>query len=397
MTAFTNIDASTSPEDAAAQIYAAIQQRWADWEPSDANLETWLADAFARLASETAALSAQTTLAIFRNFGLRILGVPPLLAVGARGELTVEVGNDDGWTIPEGAEFSLQRTGSERYGFVVTSAVEIPPGATETAEGEVPIQALIPGVDANGLTPADSSPTMISALDIPIVSVELVDATSGGQNEESETEYLDRLVDEISLLAPTPILPADFTKFVLRNPAVYRAVTIDGWNRGSPGTIDNERMVGSVAIDEAGEDVDADIKTDIEADIAARREVNFDFGMGSPTYTTIFVTVDVVMLDGYDAATVEQSVEDALRSYLSPVNWGNTPGGDTERTWLNSTVVRYTELVSVVDRVPGVDYVDTLSLDDATAPSSDADVTLSGRVPLTRAATTGTGITVNAT
>jgi len=396
MTTFTNIDVRTSPEDAAQQIYLAIQQRWPDWEPSDANLEVWLADAFARLASETAILASSTTNAIFRSFGLKILGVPPIYASPARGALTIRFLDTEGYTIPAGTEFSLQRSGSDRYRFRSVNEVSVAPGDNLTDPGEIQIEALISGTDANGLLPSTAAPALLSALDLPIDTITLLAKTTGGEEEETEEEYANRLVGEIQLLAPTPILPRDFTRFVMRHPSVYRAVTIDLWNRAEPGTVNNERMVGTVAIDDTGEDITPADKTEIVADINARREVNFNFGMGSPTYTIIFVNATVVAFAEFSLATVEADCEQALKDYLSPARWGLLPYGDSEKTWLNSTVVRRNELISVLDRVNGVNYVTACTLGTATNPSGTTDITLAGRVPLTRPATTGTGMNVTA-
>lgn len=400
MADYVNIDFDLSPEDMAASVYEAIQERHPDWRPNDANLETWLVDAFTRLMAEIAGLSQRVALTIFQRFGAVIVGIPPLLPTPAQALSTWTLADDDGHTIEAGTEVIIARSGDERYVFAVVSDVVVPPGETTTGAGEVLLRATIAGADATDID-STTVPTLLTAdSNLAGVAIALTEDTHEGSDGETEVEYTNRLVSELRLMAPRPILPRDFEDFARRHPDVYRVVAIDGWDADEPGTLDNERMIGLVAIEADGEDLNNTAKTEIIDDLEARREVNFVVGFGSPTYTDIWVTTVVRAYVGYDIVAVEAAVATAIADFLSPVNAGTAPVGDTTTNWLNFDTLRYKDMVTVIENVPGVNYIESLYMDDVTAPGvgDDVDIALTGRVPLTRPATTGTGIdvTVNA-
>jgi hypothetical protein len=95
------------------------------------------------------------------------------------------------------------------------------------------------------------------------------------------------------------------------------------------------------------------------------------------------VSTTVKALAGYDPAAVEASVEAAIAAYLSPAGWGipaNDPLG-----WETDTIVRRFELISLVDRAAGVDYVTALTLAKGADALGTADVTLDGAFALPQA------------
>lgn len=392
MASFTNIDVPTTADEFAESVYEQIQTTWPDWQPSPGNLETRLVEAFSRLAEEVSILASSSALAIFRSFGESIINIPPQEAEVARGDSTWTMKDNAGYTITAGTEVIVARTGDERYAFQVGADVVVPPGSTATAAGAVPLEALIAGEDANGLT---ANPELISAYDYlsDVNGIVLTAPTSGGVDAETEGEYVDRLVEELQLMTPTPILPDEFAVLARRNPSVFRAVAIDGWNGA---TTTNERYVGLVLLDEAGEDVSSGVKTTVQAELDAMREINFVVYIGAPTYTNIFVTCTVRCYVGFVPADVDAAVTEAITEYLKPYNWGRAQYGEPGNTWINSATVRRNDLIALVDNVPGVNYVESLTLGTSTAPAGTSDISLSGTVPLTRPATTGTAISVTA-
>ncbi len=80
------------------------------------------------------------------------------------------------------------------------------------------------------------------------------------------------------------------------------------------------------------------------------------------------ITVEIVPVAGYTSTAVISAVETRLNEYLSVYNWD----------WAGT--VRRNELISIIDQVPGVDYVAAL-----TSPASD--ITLSGVDTLVSAGT----------
>jgi len=401
MGTYVAIDIDADPGQMAQTVYDEIASNIPGWEEAPANLETFLVAALTRLMSEVAILGAQAAQAIFYEFGRTIVNVPPLLPTRAIGTTTWTMEDNAGYTIPAGTQLVLDASGSEQVGFLTMTEVVVPPGSTATAAGEVPIQSLVEGPEGNDLT---GDGTLVSALPF-VTSIVVVDSPEGGDDGETEEEYVARLTEEMGLLSRAPILIDDYPPFIRKIPGVYRAVAVDNWDGTDPDTLDHVLEVGYVAIDDDGEDVSAPIKALITADLDERTLSNITINAGAPTYTTIWVTTVVRCLPGYDPTAVDSAVTTAIQDYLDPARWGVPEFISPERNeadiglaWRNANVLRYGELWSLVDRVSGVDYVETLFVDDATAPDAAdvVNITLSGIVPLTRPATTGTGIAVTA-
>jgi hypothetical protein len=220
---FVDIPLDTEPPDLAQKSYDYLQARIADWEPRDGNLETWIIEAIARQAAEVAALAAAVPRAIFKTYGEKIINLAPIEAAAAIGETTWVMRDTAGYTIPAGTVVSLPTTGDTSIAFATTEEVIVPPGSASTGPGAVMIQAVNPGVESDGLT---GTPQLLDILDF-VSSVSLVGETEGGQDAETEDEYLDRLAQEMQLLTPRPIVARDFALLAMRVPGVGRAIAID--------------------------------------------------------------------------------------------------------------------------------------------------------------------------
>ncbi len=392
---FVSIEISTNPEEMAQQVYDEIAVGIPGWEQNPANLETFIVAALTRLMAEIATLGAQASQAIFYEFGRLIVNLPPLLPTKAVAASTWTMIDNAGYVIPAGTQVVLSSTGSDQQGFETMNEVTVPPGSTATGAGEVSLRALLEGDEGNDL---GSIATLATAYDF-VESIEVTADSDGGSDGETEEEYVARLVDEMSLLAPRPILIDDYPPFIRRIAGVERAIAIDNWDPADD-SLDNVLTIGFVAIDEDGEDVSAPLKEEIQTDLESRVISDMVVNKGAPTYTPIFVTTTVRCYAGYDAVSVDAAVTAAIQAYLDPSSWGVNPLNQTETeqslSWRNAKVVRYGEMWSLIDRVPGVDYVESMTMGTSTAPAGTTNISLSGVVPLTRPAATGTGISVTA-
>jgi hypothetical protein len=129
------------------------------------------------------------------------------------------------------------------------------------------------------------------------------------------------------------------------------------------------------------------VQDEITAYLEARREVNFVVNSIDPAYTTIDVVAEVVILPGFDSATVLDMVEAALNDYLDPANWGRAQSGDGRfsRPWINTTTVAYLNIARTILMVEGVAFISPGTL---TVEGAALDVDLSGDpAPLTRPGT----------
>jgi hypothetical protein len=183
---------------------------------------------------------------------------------------------------------------------------------------------------------------------------------------ESDQDYLNRLSEQLELLAPRPILAVDAAKFALNVAGVGRAFGIDNYNPDD-GTTDNERMVTVAVADASGAALGSTVKTAVAALFESVRETNFVFHIIDPTYTDLTVAFTAHALTGYDPSAVTAAAEAAVESYLSASTWNWSPN-----------VVRL-DVVGVLAAVPGLVFVPG---DDVTLNGADSNVTMSGVAPL---------------
>lgn len=152
------------------------------------------------------------------------------------------------------------------------------------------------------------------------------------------------------------------------------------WVIGPAPAANNEKMVTVVAVDEDGVAASGAAKTAIKADLEAKREWNFVVNVTDPTYTALDYVYTVRALPNYDTAVVKADIDAALADFSSPAIWGrlrDVESVDENRDWTNRDTVRYLEVAEVINRVAGVDYIESLTVEGGTV-----DVKLPGVAPL---------------
>lgn len=348
----------TEPDDLSNEAFAQLEAQVEGWLPNPGNLETWVIEAIAQMAGELMDVASAVPVSNFRYFGASLMSLPPKEATSASAVTVWAVQDDLGYTIPQGTLVGIPATGDELLAFAVTEDIVIAPGAT-APPANVILTAQDQGTDANGLT---GTPQLIDALDF-VTSVLLVDATSGGVDQETDTDYLTRLRGLLRLMAPRPILPEDFATMALQVPGVARATAIDGYNADTEET-DVARCVTVVVADPEGLPVAPAIQDEVKALLESRREVNFLVFAIDPTYTTVDVSATVKPYPDFDADDVMARTTVAITNYLRPQNFGALPYGETP-AWLADDHVRYLEVAEVINRVEGVWYIVTLQVDGA--------------------------------
>lgn len=372
----------TDPTELEEEAFDSFRDVFPQWEPSAGNVEVVLLRAVAQLGADLATTLSTVPDTIFRFAGRSLHGIAPVEAVSAEGEVTFTAIDAQGYTIPEETQVRGVNSAGEDVGFVTLIDAVIP--AAQTTVAGVPVRAAEEGEPGNGILGFGDMIDTLAFID----SVEFTVATSGGTDREDDDTYLNRLRDELALMAPRPILPQDFATLARRIPGVFRAVAIDGLDPTVPSS-GNERMVTVAAMGEDGLPVDAATRNAIQADLDARREINFVIHTVDPTPTAIDVAVTAVAWPGFDPAAVESEIELALEAFLIPVRWG-VPGGLTgdQREWVNTTVVSYRAVSGVLFSVPGVRNVTVLTVEGGTV-----DVNLTGHAPITTPGTITVAVT----
>lgn len=167
------------------------------------------------------------------------------------------------------------------------------------------------------------------------------------------------------------------------SPAAVVSTTVGG----VAAITNQERTVTVIPIDVNGEAVSTTLKSTLDTDLQARREINFIVNVVDPTFTTIDVTFTATAHKGFVVSDVEARAEQAVTDFLKPGNWGRAIASGDPREWLQQTLVRFNELIALLENIDGIDHVDTLTLGRQGATLGTANVTLNGRGPLPRPGT----------
>jgi uncharacterized phage protein gp47/JayE len=378
---FVSIPIETEPDALAQDSFDYMEEKVPGWTPSDGQLDTWLISALARQAAELRDVAADVPAAIFRYFGARLMNILPLDATPATASATINVRDTNGYTIPAGYVVGIRDASGVLYGFQTTQDTVIPAGSASTAAGAVVFTAVDMGADPNNLGGPGVQMELITAVD-EVTSVVMTTTATGGTDPEEDDDYLNRLTLDLSLQAPRPILPSDFSAFALNTAGVGRALAIDGYNPVG-GTNNNARMVYVVLVDVNGDPVSTAIKNAVQADLVSRREVNFVVNVGDPTYTTVDVDFVVTAYQGWDIPSVNAAVVAAIQAALNPADWGRPPG-EVGNQWYNDTTVRILDMAAVIGAVPGVKDINSITMRTGAAAYAAADVALAGVAPLPR-------------
>jgi hypothetical protein len=365
------------------------------------NVETVLLEAESQIAAEVVQQASVPPDVAFAYAGESLYGIPAHDAVAATSTATLTFATDTP-AVLIGAQslISVPHPSGEFVVFTTDADVVAPAGGGNKLVG---VTALEPGADANG---AFGVSELIDTVDG--VSTLSVATAAGGVDAESDADYLDRLADALTILAPRPILPADFATMARQIPGVGRAYAIDLYQ---PGTNDNVAagqpggpltVEGAPVLSGAGaSNVARCVTTVITADAGApptqtlmhttwttldgAREVNFLAYVIAPRYTAVDVLASVYPYPGYLDADVIANAKAMLAQWLNPGSWGSQPSStsDVTQQWASDNKVRIYEAVDWLNRADGVYYVKTVQVRKVGDVAwSSVDLVLPGTVAL---------------
>lgn len=339
-----------SPTDIVAAAQTTLQSRIPDWIPSSTNIEVMLLEALAIEVSETVfsinRVPENVLRALIALYGVVAdPGAPPTV------DLTFNAYDTDGYVIPAGTEVSILTSAGEYISFftdeeatIASTTTSVTVGSTATSYTNI----------ANGL-PIGTEGELINPIE-GVETVETATIVTGGDLPETIDSWTERGVQRLARLSDTLVIAKHFTQAALENPLVFRANTVDNWNSNAspPTTPGNDPGYVAVVVYGDGAALTTGQKAAINTDLSQRANANLVINVIDPTITTVNVTASVKVLAGYNQTTVLNAVKSAVEQYLNPATWA----------WSGS--VRRNELIVVMDKVAGVDYVGTI-----TAPSSD--------------------------
>jgi hypothetical protein len=355
-----------------------IESRFEGWHPASGDLLVWLVKAWVRICSGLYDQASLMSRAAFQKFGETVASVPPIQAAPATVESVWTMVDSAGYTIPASTQVAVAASGETQIGFLTVEEVTVAP---ESTKATVLLRAIEPGTEGNGLSGAVE---LVDALAF-VESIELEGVTSGGVDEEEEDAYLNRLVEELQLRSLSLIIGRDFEIDARSIAGIARAKCIEAYNAKEG---KEEAMAVSVyPIDEAGAASSSPVREALEERQKAKLLSGINYYVGTPDYTEIDGEATIVVLQGFDPATVLAAVEARWAEYFNPAKWGIPSQGDSGSGWENRIAVYYNEVISELDRVSGVDRVASLKIAKHGKTLGTADLELTGKVPLTKPGT----------
>ena len=292
--------------------------------------------------------------------------------IGGQGDLVIEVNGAQGWETwhrvesfadsgPDDRHFTVDEvSGQIRFGPVVRTedGGTRQYGATPPAQAMVRVPEYLVGggtignVDAGTLTVMRSSIPYVSEVTNP-----------GAANGGSDAETLDALKERAAITVRTQmraVTTRDYELLVrLAAPSIARVSCVDATEMGRPGHV----LVQVIpAVPEDLRDFEllqphADVLEEIRKFIEPRRPVGAIVHVEPPKYLGVSVAARLVVQPGATARTVIESADAAIRRFLHPVL-----GGNDGRGWSFGHPLLLADVHSVLQRVPGVAYVDVVRL-----------------------------------
>lgn len=353
-----------SDQDIVTTAIAATQLNLPGWVPREGNTEVVIFEALALEISEAITAVNRTPGAVLQAI-LLLAGVDRDFGAAPIASAEFTVGDTLGHTIPGGTRMYLPLDDGTTVVFLVEPpGLDIPPGSST---GTVSIIGDTFTASANGIA---TGAALLMADPVPFIeSVELASDVADGRDRETDNQWRDRGVQRLSRLSDALVLPPHFEAAALERPEVERALAIDLYDPtqvGDPG--DHAGHITVAVLGENGAALSTEAKDDIEQDLEASAVAVLDVHVVDVVIDTVPFAIQVHLLPGFTSGNVITSVEDAVAAYVDPLSW----------QW--GSVIRINELIALADRVDGVDYVGTVTIDGV-----GGNYTLSGASTLPKA------------
>lgn len=373
MTVYIDPDLPNDPQAVLDEINAGLQTDIPDYVPRPAAPEQVMLRELVQIGVRTANVASRALEGIFRASG-GLLGEQPRNPAAATCDSTWTIADTLGYTIAAATQVDLDGTL-----FLTTAEVTVDPG-DDTAT--VALRAFEPGSAGNG---KGVTAQLINTTP-RVESIEADALSTGGDDGDTDAEYLARVAENRRRLRPAVTNLDDAISRALNTPGVVRAT---GRNRywDSPLDTDSPLDIFLWVHGAGGANCSTDIKNAVLAACNIDREANYRFGVGDPTRTTIDVSAAFTVWPEYQIADAETAVSDALETYLDPAVFGSRPGEGQTAVWELETHCRRNNLIAVVENVPAVRDVTSLTLCVGGGSLATSDVALSGAAPLTEPGT----------
>lgn len=333
------------------------------WVAREGNTEVLLMEAIALGIAENVAAINRLPGAVVEAV-LHLAGVDKDFGAAAIATATINLADGLGYTIPTGTRFYLPLATGTVVFLAQAPDTQIAPGATSAT---VNLISQINTAAANGVL---SGTRLVLADQLSMVqTVVLASTVAGGRDPETDAAWRDRGVARLKRLSDALVVPAQFNAFFDEDVRVGRVMTIDLWD----GSVVTPHSVGadpghitSAVLDPTGLPLTTPNLTDLQAQAQAKAAAMLSVHVVNASLDTIAVVAVIRTAAGFTPATVAASVVATVRNYVNPL------------TWTAGAPLRHNEFISVIDQVPGVDYVVSATLN---ASSGDVAATTPRSLP----------------
>jgi uncharacterized phage protein gp47/JayE len=324
-----------------------LQSRMPDWKPTETNTEVMLLEALAIEVSETIFTLNRLPVNMVRVL-LSLYGVGRDPGEPASTTITFTMLDTDGYVIPAGTEVVIALANDELVSFFTNTDLSVV-GLTGTVSATSNEYSSSP----NGI-PSNTAVEVVSAV-IGLDSAKTASIVAGGRDLETLDAWTQRGVQRLQRLSEVLVLPRHFTQAALENANVVRANTVDNYDITDVGADPGDNL-GHVTVVVYGDNANltTEQKAELLAEIEALSVANLVVHIADPVIESIDVTATVKVAATYSSSAVLAAVSAQLAEFLSPDSW----------QWAGT--VRINDLVSIIDQVPGVEYVNSII-----APASD--------------------------
>jgi uncharacterized phage protein gp47/JayE len=328
---------------------AAAQANLPEWTPLEGHTEVLLIEALALEMAEGIVAVNRLPGAVLETL-LLLAGVTKDYGAAPTATVSITCADSLGHTIPAGTRAYLSTADGSG---VVVMLVE-PPGLDIPAGSSTGTVSVIGDVFTSAVNgvPVGTPLALVSPLPF-IESIELATAAADGRDPETDETWRDRGVNRLSRLSEALVLPRHFEAAALENPNVARVVAVDNTDPGTAGTGDDPGHITVAVLGEGGAALSSGTKLEIEEELEAAALALLQVHVVDITITTVTMSIQIHLSDSSDPTATTAAVQAAVADYLDPL------------TWSSGTTVRRNEIIALVDRVEGVDWVGTVTITGA--------------------------------
>lgn len=323
---------------------AAAQLNMPEWVPREGHTEVLLLESVALEVAEAVVAINRLPGATLETL-LRFAGVDRDYGAAPTALAQIFCADTLGHEIPAGTRLYLATADGQGY---VTMLVESP-GVSIPAGSSTGVVSLIGDVftsAANGV-PAGTSLQMVSPMPF-VETITLATPAADGRDPETDEIWRDRGVNRLSRLTEALVLPRHFEAAALEDPNVSRAVVVDNTDPSTEGVGDDPGHVTVAVLGDGGAVLSMQAKDDLQLALDDAALAMLQVHVVDIEVAPVILTVTVHLQPTADPDTTTNAIRQAVDEYLNPL------------TWTYGAMVRRNEMLSLVDRVPGVDYVETL-------------------------------------